>query len=308
MIGGVTLAKGVAMTARQTAILFGLGAIWGAAFMLIKIIVADVAPATLVAVRIAITAIVLWVVMRSSGVSLPRTRQDWQNFYSVGMFGLVIPFLLISWGQRLIPSSTTAILGATTPLFTALINIFTRNDDKITVERVVGLTIGFVGVLIAIGITTVSNGSWAGELCVLGAAVCYAISALYSRRVFSGMAPIVPSTGQMLASTSLLIPIALVWDGIPTAWPSTTSIVALVILAVVCTAVAYIMYYHLISSIGATKSSMVSYLIAPFGVVYGFVFLQEAITSNALIGLVIIIAGIVIAGGSWRALQRREGA
>lgn len=296
------------MTARQTAILFGLGAIWGAAFMLIKIIVADVAPATLVAVRIAITAIVLWVVMRSSGVSLPRTRQDWQNFYSVGMFGLVIPFLLISWGQRLIPSSTTAILGATTPLFTALINIFTRNDDKITVERVVGLTIGFVGVLIAIGITTVSNGSWAGELCVLGAAVCYAISALYSRRVFSGMAPIVPSTGQMLASTSLLIPIALVWDGIPTAWPSTTSIVALVILAVVCTAVAYIMYYHLISSIGATKSSMVSYLIAPFGVVYGFVFLQEAITSNALIGLVIIIAGIVIAGGSWRALQRREGA
>ncbi|MEY2846041.1 MAG: hypothetical protein RL076_1587 [Chloroflexota bacterium] len=294
------------MTARQTAILFGLGAIWGAAFMLIKIIVADVAPATLVAVRIAITAIVLWVVMRSSGVSLPRTRQDWQNFYSVGMFGLVIPFLLISWGQRLIPSSTTAILGATTPLFTALINIFTRNDDKITVERVVGLTIGFVGVLIAIGITTVSNGSWAGELCVLGAAVCYAISALYSRRVFGGMAPIVPSTGQMVASTSLLIPIALVWDGIPTAWPSTTSIVALLILAVVCTAVAYIMYYHLISTIGATKSSMVSYLIAPFGVVYGFVFLQEAITSNALVGLVIIIVGIGIAGGSWRALLRRE--
>ncbi len=296
------------MTARQTAILFGLGAIWGAAFMLIKIIVADVAPATLVAVRIAITAIVLWVVMRSSGISLPRTRQDWQNFYSVGMFGLVIPFLLISWGQRLIPSSTTAILGATTPLFTALINIFTQNDDKITVERVVGLTIGFVGVLIAIGITTVSNGSWAGELCVLGAAVCYAISALYSRRVFGGMAPIVPSTGQMVASTSLLIPIALVWDGIPTAWPSTTSIVALLILAVVCTAIAYIMYYHLISTIGATKSSMVSYLIAPFGVVYGFVFLQEAITSNALVGLVIIIVGIGIAGGSWRALLRREAA
>lgn len=296
------------MTARQTAILFGLGAIWGAAFMLIKIIVADVAPATLVAVRIAITAIVLWVVMRSSGISLPRTRQDWQHFYSVGMFGLVIPFLLISWGQRLIPSSTTAILGATTPLFTALINIFTQNDDKITVERVVGLTIGFVGVLIAIGITTVSNGSWAGELCVLGAAVCYAISALYSRRVFGGMAPIVPSTGQMVASTSLLIPIALVWDGIPTAWPSTTSIVALLILAVVCTAIAYIMYYHLISTIGATKSSMVSYLIAPFGVVYGFVFLQEAITSNALVGLVIIIVGIGIAGGSWRALLRREAA
>ncbi len=296
------------MTARQTAILFGLGAIWGAAFMLIKIIVADVAPATLVAVRIAITALILWIVMRSSGTTLPRTRQDWQNFYSVGLFGLVIPFLLISWGQRLIPSSTTAILGATTPLFTALINIFTRNDDKITVERIIGLATGFVGVLIAIGITAVSNGSWAGELCVLGAAVCYAISALYSRRVFGGMAPIVPSTGQMLASTSLLVPIALVWDGIPTALPSTKSIIALLILAVFCTALAYIMYYHLISAIGATKSSMVSYLIAPFGVVYGFVFLQESISRNSLVGLVIIIVGIVIAGGSWRAWFRREAA
>lgn len=296
------------MTARQAAVLFGLGAIWGAAFMLIKIIVADVAPATLVAVRIAITAVILWVVMRSSGTVLPRTWQHWQHFFSVGAIGLVVPFLLISWGQRLIPSSTTAILGATTPLFTALINIFTRADEKITSERVIGLAIGFVGVLIAIGITTATTGNWAGELCVLGAAVCYAISALYSRRVFGGMAPIVPSTGQMLASTTMLVPIALVWDGIPTTRPSTTSIIAMLILAVFCTAIAYIMYYHLISSIGATKSSMVSYLIAPFGVVYGFVFLQETISPNAIIGLVIIIAGILIAGGTWRSLIRRKAA
>lgn len=118
------------MTARQTGILFLLGAIWGAAFMLIKIAVSDVAPATLVAVRIAITAVILYATMRVSGVTLPRERQPWFNFYSVGMFGLVIPFLLISWGQRLIPSSTTAILGATTPLFTALINIATRAEEK----------------------------------------------------------------------------------------------------------------------------------------------------------------------------------
>jgi drug/metabolite transporter (DMT)-like permease len=100
------------MTARQTGILFLLGAIWGAAFMLIKIAVSDVRAATLVAVRIAITAVILYATMRVSGVTLPRERQPWFHFYSVGMFGLVIPFLLISWGQRLIPSSTTAILGA----------------------------------------------------------------------------------------------------------------------------------------------------------------------------------------------------
>ncbi|NBU65344.1 MAG: DMT family transporter [Chloroflexia bacterium] len=290
------------MTARQTGILFLLGAIWGAAFMLIKIAVSDVAPATLVAVRIVITALILYVTMRVSGVSLPRERQSWVNFYSVGMFGLVIPFLLISWGQRLIPSSTTAILGATTPLFTALINIATRAEEKITLDRIVGLVIGFTGVMIAIGIDNTMSGNWIGEVCVLGAAVCYAISALYSRRVFGGMQPIIPSTGQMIASASLLIPIALIWDGIPHVLPSAISITALLILAVFCTAVAYILYYHLIDTVGATKSSMVSFLIAPFGVVYGSVFLQEPINPNSIAGLAIIIVGIVIAGGSWRAI------
>ena len=290
------------MTARQTGILFLLGAIWGAAFMLIKIAVSDVAPATLVAVRIAITAVILYATMRVSGVTLPRERQPWFHFYSVGMFGLVIPFLLISWGQRLIPSSTTAILGATTPLFTALINIVTRAEEKITLDRIIGLIVGFVGVIVAIGIASAAAGNWIGELCVLGAAVCYAISALYSRRVFGGMKPIVPSTGQMIASASLLIPIALIWDGMPSALPSTQSITALLILAVFCTAIAYILYYHLIDTIGATKASMVSFLIAPFGVVYGSVFLQEPINPNSIAGLSIIIVGIVIAGGSWRAI------
>jgi len=290
------------MTARQTGILFLLGAIWGAAFMLIKIAVSDVAPATLVAVRIAITAVILYATMRVSGVTLPRERQPWFNFYSVGMFGLVIPFLLISWGQRLIPSSTTAILGATTPLFTALINLATRAEEKINVERIIGLIVGFVGVIVAIGIANAAAGNWIGELCVLGAAVCYAISALYSRRVFGGMKPIIPSTGQMIASASLLIPIALIWDGMPSALPSAKSITALLILAVFCTAIAYILYYHLIDNVGATKASMVSFLIAPFGVVYGSVFLQEPINPNSIAGLAIIIVGIVIAGGSWRAI------
>jgi len=293
------------MTARQTGILFLLGAIWGAAFMLIKIAVSDVAPATLVAVRIAITAVILYAAMRVSGVTLPRERQSWFNFYSVGMFGLVIPFLLISWGQRLIPSSTTAILGATAPLFTALNNIVTRAEEKINVERIIGLVIGFIGVIVAIGIagaTSATEGNGIGELCMLGAAVCYAISALYSRRVFGGMKPIIPSTGQMIASASLLIPIALIWDGLPTAMPSTQSITALLILAVFCTAIAYILYYHLIDSVGATKASMVSFLVAPFGVVYGSVFLQEPISPNSIAGLAIIIVGIVIAGGSWRAI------
>jgi drug/metabolite transporter (DMT)-like permease len=293
------------MTARQTGMLFLLGAIWGAAFMLIKIAVAEITPATLVAVRIVITAVILWGVLRIGGDSLPRDRQSWINFYSVGMFGLVIPFLLISWGQRLIPSSTTAILGATTPLFTALINVFSQSEERINNERIIGLGIGFVGVMVAIGIVGATEGNIWGELCVLGAALCYAISALYSRRVFAGMKPIVPSTGQMITSASLLVPIALIWDGMPTVVPSTRVITAMIILAVFCTAIAYILYYRLIDTIGATKVSMVSYLVAPFGVVYGFIFLQEPISTNSILGLSIIIAGILIAGGSWRALFKK---
>ncbi|MFM2032030.1 MAG: hypothetical protein RLZZ297_795, partial [Chloroflexota bacterium] len=270
------------MTARQIGLLVLLGAIWGAAFMFIKIILTDVAPATLVAVRIAITGVVLYTVMRVTGVTLPRDRQAWKDFYIVGMVGLVVPFLLIGWGQRLIPSSTTSILGATTPLFTAIVNLVLRHDEKINPERLIGLLIGFAGVVVAIGFDGAAHGNIWGELCVLGAAVCYAISALFARQAFTGMNPIVPSTGQMLASTTVLVPIALLWDGIPTTMPSTTSIVSMLVLAVVCTAVAYIIYYRIIADVGATKTSMVSYLIAPFGVFYGAVGLQEPIAPNAI--------------------------
>jgi drug/metabolite transporter (DMT)-like permease len=109
----------------------------------------------------------------------------------------------------------------------------------------------------------------------------------------------------MITSTAMLIPIALLWEGIPTAMPSTRSIIAMIILTVFCTAIAYILYYRLIDTIGATKVSMVSYLVAPFGVIYGFVFLQEPISSNSVVGLVIIIVGILIAGGTWRAIIKR---
>jgi drug/metabolite transporter (DMT)-like permease len=290
------------MTARQTGLLVLLGAIWGAAFMLIKIAVTDIEPATLVAVRIAITAVILYGVMRVSGISLPGGSKIWKDFYFVGMLGLVVPFLLIGWGQRLIPSSTTAILGATTPLFAAIINLITRNDERINAERVIGLIMGFAGVMIAIGIEGAQSGNIWGELCVLGAAVCYALSALYGRRAFSGMQPIIPSTGQMIASTSLLIPIALIWNGIPTVMPAPSSLIALVILAVFCTAIAYILYYRLMDAVGATKVSMVSYLVAPFGVVYGAAILSEPIAPNAVAGLIVIIVGILIAGGTWRSL------
>lgn len=290
------------MTARQIGLLVLLGAIWGAAFMFIKIIVADVAPATLVAVRIAITAIILYGVMRVTRVALPRDTRAWKDFYIIGMVGLVVPFLLIGWGQRLIPSSTTSILGATTPLFTAIVNIALRRDDKITVERLIGLLIGFAGVVIAIGVQGATEGNIWGELCVLGAAVCYAFAALFARQAFTRMAPIVPSTGQMIASTTVLVPIALIWDGLPTAMPSTTSLVSLLILSVVCTAIAYIIYYRIIADIGATKTSMVSYLIAPFGVFYGAVGLQEPIAPNAIAGMLVIFTGILIAGGTWRML------
>ena len=116
------------------------------------------------------------------------------------------------------------------------------------------------------------------------------------------MPPIIPSTGQMIASTTLLIPIALIWNGIPTVMPAASSLIALAILAVFCTAIAYIIYYRLMDAVGATKVSMVSYLVAPFGVVYGAAILSEPIAPNALAGLAIIIAGILIAGGTWRVL------
>ena len=201
--------------------------------------------------------------------------------------------------EQSIPSGMAAILNATTPLFTLLLAYLWTREEHLTGMRLLGVAIGFVGVVVAVGAEglSISNASTRGQLAVLVAAAAYGVNGVYSRRAFRGMPPLLPATGQMLSATLIIAPLALALHGLPTALPSAGALGAVLALAVFGTALAYILLYWLIERLGATRSSMVTYLLPPFALVYGTLFLREPIALNALLGLALVVLGILLANG-----------
>jgi drug/metabolite transporter (DMT)-like permease len=291
------------MSVKDIGVMIALGAIWGASFMLIKISVVEIPPVILVATRLALASAVLLAILYTRGLRLPGALRSWFDFLVVGTLGLALPFLLISWGQRLIPSGLTAILNAAVPLFSALLAYFWQREERLGAMRTIGLVVGFAGVMMAVGFDSLSaqGETLQGGLAVIAATLCFAIAGHYGRRAFQGMSPLVPATGQLLVGAAVMAPLALLSGAAPAQMPSLGAIAALVTLAVVCTALAYVLVYWLLAQLGATRSSMVTYLIAPFGVVYGALLLGEQIHGAALAGLALVLGGIVIANRPARA-------
>jgi drug/metabolite transporter (DMT)-like permease len=290
------------MPPRYLAGLFALGAIWGGAFVLLKVAVAEIPPVPLVTVRLVIAALVLAAVLYARGLRLPAEPRLWRDFVGVGLIGVVLPFTLISWGQQFIPSSLTAILNATIPLFSVLLSYVWNREDRLPGVKLAGLALGFVGVVLAVGLDGLSLASAGtqGELAVIAAAVCYAISGIYGRRAFHGLPPLVPATGQLSAAALVMLAITPLLGGYPQALPSPGPIAALLALALFPTVIAYILFYWVMDQIGATRTSTVTYLIAPFGLMFGALFLGEPITADIVGGLVLVILGILVANGVLR--------
>lgn len=289
------------MQTRYLGILLLLGAVWGASFLFIKLGVQDLAPITLVAVRLSVAALVLLAVLYGRGLRLPGQARVWGDFLLTGCVGLVLPFLLITWGETNIPSNMAAILNATTPLFTVLLAYIWTREERLSGPRLLGVAIGFIGVLVVVGIADISLASTStrGQLAVLVASLCYAISNTYSRRAFRGLPPLIPATGQLLAGALVITPLALTTQGLPAA-PSPLAIGAVLTLAVFGTAMSNILLYWLLDHVGATRTSMVTYLLPPFALLYGGLFLRESITLNTILGLALVVAGILLANGALR--------
>ncbi len=290
------------MQTRFLGVLILLGAVWGASFLLIKIGVAEMPPMTLVALRLVISAIVLLGVLYGRGMRLPTRPRAWVDLFLLGAVGLVLPYLLITWSEQYMQSGMAAILNATTPLFAVLLTYLWTREEQLSGVKALGVLVGFVGVVIAVGIDSVSltDGGALPQLAVLLAALCYAIAGIHGRRAFRGVPALVPATGQLLAGAILITPAALLTDGIPSPLPSPLALGAVLALAVVGTSFAYVLLYWLMARIGATRTSMVTYLLPPFALVYGALFLRERITVETLIGLALVIVGILLANGALR--------
>jgi len=289
------------MQPRYIGALLLLGAVWGASFLFIKVGVSEIAPHMLVALRLMIAAILLLAVLSMRGLRLPSRLRTWGDFLFTGVVGLVMPYLLITWGEQHIASGMAAILNATTPLFSVLLAYFWTREEQLSGPRLLGVALGFVRVVVAVGVgnLSLSSADTQAHLAVLLAALCYAITGIYSRRAFRGMSPLVPATGQMLAGALVIAPIALALRGIPVA-PSPLAIGSLLALALFGTAIAYILLYWLLDRLGGTRTSMVTYLLPPFALFYGALFLREAITLDALLGLGLVVAGILLTNGVLR--------
>ena len=278
--------------------LLALAAMWGSAYMFMKIGVATVAPATLVASRLVLAAVVLYAVMRARGLRLPPLGTRWLPFVALAVLGNCLPFYLITWGQQFIDSALAGILISIMPLATMLLAHFFVAGDRMTPARVAGFATGFAGIVVLMGPAALAGfgGSAAtamAELAVLGGALCYAANSVLARRTITADF-LVASTAVLVAAGALMVPVALFLDHGRTAVPSAASIAAIVWLGTGPTALATVLYFQLIAAAGPTFMAIVNYLSPVVAVLAGVWLLGERPDAAAICGLVLILLGIAL--------------
>ncbi|MFT7572179.1 MAG: drug/metabolite transporter (DMT)-like permease [Paracoccaceae bacterium] len=294
------------MTPAVWAMLVLLSVVWGGTFFFQEIAVRELPVFTIVAVRVILAAAILLIVVALSGERLPREWKIWRALFLLALINNVIPFCLIVWGQKEIASGLAAILNATTPIFTVLVAHYATTDEKITGAKLIGVLAGFIGVAIVLGIDLLDGLGTAviAQLAVLGAALAYGIGAIFGRKFRAmGVSANVTATGQLMASCVVLIPMALVVDApwsLPV--PSTGTIFSLIGLGSVSTALAYILYFHILEKAGATNLVLVTFLIPVSALGLGIFILGEVLLIQHVVGLLCIGVGLAALDG--RLLKR----
>jgi drug/metabolite transporter (DMT)-like permease len=300
------------MRARGYLVLFTLALIWGASYLFIKIALDNgVPPATLVVIRLGFSVATLGAI----ALARPKLLKGWWRYWwvaiLVGFINIAVPYSLISWGETQIATGTAAILNATTPLFTVLLaGVWLGSaHESLSVRRVIGVLIGFAGVGVLVGPEAFALGGQSlgvvqGELAVVGAAAAYAIGALLSRR-FGGSAMLVGPLCTQIAALLMEIPLALTWNP-PVAVPPFAALAALAVLGILGTGIAYLLYFWLIHNVGATATTMVTYLLPCTALIWGAIFLHEPLSWTLLAGLVLVLFGSMLTNGTLGQLFRRR--
>jgi drug/metabolite transporter (DMT)-like permease len=296
------------MDGRAWALLVALSILWGGSFFFAKVAIGELGPLTVVFARVALAALALDIVLFATRTNPFRRHAPWPAYLVMGLLNNVLPFSLIFWGQTQIASGLASILNATTPLFTLIVAHFLTADEKIDPGKVTALLAGLAGVALLIGPELLVGGAsvW-GELACLGAAVSYAFAGVYGRR-FKTMkiAPIEAAAGQVTASTVLILPIMLAVEQPWTlpALPSPTVWVALGGLALLSTALAYVLYFRILAAAGATNLLLVTFLIPVTAILLGAAVLGERLAPRHFAGMALIGIGLAVIDGRIARLLR----
>jgi drug/metabolite transporter (DMT)-like permease len=283
------------MTRRQTAALVLLALIWGSSFMFIKVAVRGYDPTALVWLRLALAAGVLVPVVLAvhRRAALREGRAAVTRLFVLGIVNSALPFLLISWAETRIDSGLTAILQAAAPLFMVVLAIPIA-EERVTGMRLLGVAVGFLGVVLLAGAQT--GGELVAALAVVAAAFFYATGGMFAARALRGTEPLVTAAGGTLAAALLLTPLGLA--RLPAEVPGWKETASVVVLGVVGTGLAYIVFFALLARIGPSRAVLVTYLIPAVALLYGAVLLGEELTLVALAGLALVLGGVALAGRS----------
>jgi drug/metabolite transporter (DMT)-like permease len=289
------------MGAREWGLLIALSIVWGGSFFFTGVAVRVLPAFTIVLARVAIAALALNLAVRVAGLRMPRDRRSWIAFLSMGALNNALPFSLLVWGQHHIASGLAAILNATTPLSTVLVAHWLTADEKRTPAKLAGVLVGLLGVVVMLGSDLLSGlgTNVLAELACLAAAVSYAFAGVFGRRFRRmGVPPLVTASGQVTASTLLMLPLALAMDR---PWtlplPGTDVLLALAGIGLLSTALAYVLYFRILAAAGATNLLLVTFLIPVSAIVLGTLLLGEHLASRDFVGMALIGVGLAAIDG-----------
>jgi drug/metabolite transporter (DMT)-like permease len=289
--------------ARLTPLTWGLllllALIWGGSFPANRAALAEVPVLTVVAIRVGGAAVLMWAWVRARGVAVPRGWRWVAVFLGLGVMNNALPFTLIVWGQSHIESGLAGILNAATAIFGVLVGALVFADERLTAAKAVGVALGFAGVVAAIGADKLDGLDLTslGQLAVLGAALCYAVTTVAARRLLKGVAPEVSAAGMLTGAAAVMVPLALATDGMPALGYSAATWASLAYLAAVSSALAYVLYYIVLARAGASNLSLVTLMVAPVAILLGALLFGERLDWTAYAGFGLLTLGLLVIDG-----------
>ena len=275
-------------------LLLTLATLWGASYTLIKVGVETISPVTFIAVRTLVAGLILAAALRLRGLKLPTDRQTWKLFTVQACLNSAVPFTLIAWAEQTTDAGLATILSSTTPIFAFLLTALITRHESVSAAKLFGVAAGIVGICLIVGMEALAGSGenlWA-QLAIVAATICYAAAAIFGKN-FKGLDPMMPAAGSLIAGAAILIPVSLVVDRPWTLTPSADSVLALLALAVFSTALAFVIYFRLVQTLGSVGTTAQAYLRVPIGVGIGVVFLGETLASTAWLGLACVVTGVI---------------
>ncbi len=274
-------------------LLLVLATLWGGSYTFIKLGVATIPPVTLIDGRTLIAGLLLVAIMAWRGAPLPRDAATWRRFLFQACLNSVIPWTLIAWAERSVDAGLATILNSTSPIFTFFLTLAVAGQDAPTVRKLAGVVTGMAGICLIIGVQAFHGlgEQLVAQIAIVVATICYAGGAVFSRG-FKGLDPMAPAAGSLLCGTAILLPVCALVERPWTAAPSATSVLALSGLAVFSTAIAFVIYFRLIQTLGSVGTTAQAYLRVPIGVALGVLLLGETLSPTAWIGLACVVLGV----------------